>query len=133
MEDKRPIVYVSRRVGVRGVIIYIVSKAYIIREIKTNNPDGTSYISYNVDYCNPMYENDNIQHRVSEGTKKRIFYNYDDCKKYVGELNQTILKGKLKSFSQNNQEIIDDFNERIKIADEIEKSILNEQENDLNI
>lgn len=134
MEDKRPIKYVSRRVRVKGLWLYIVSQAYVYSEIKTYQPDGTYNIKYSVDYCDHMNDKDGIEHLIPNDTSKMSFDDYASCKEHVKKRNRELLDRRLKGvLIQNNQQIIDDFNDRIKEANKLEKRLLKPMENNLHI
>lgn len=134
MEDKRPIKYVSRRVRVKGLWVYIVSQAYVYREIKTYQPDGTYDIKYSVDYCDHMDDKKDIEHLIPNDTHKISFDDYASCKERVKMLNQQLLERRMQGVMiENNQEIINNFKQIISIANQMEKRYLKQQSNNLNI
>ena len=92
MENKLPVVYVARELrgyknfssGIRE-LAYFVSQAYLTQETIEYNVDGTTdkqfKVIFNTKNCKNVDRGLYVEYEPK--TTYHIFYNYNDCKKYV--------------------------------------------------
>lgn len=97
MENKLPVVYVARELrgyknfssGIRE-LAYFVSQAYLTQETIEYNVDGTTdkqfKVIFNTKNCKNVDRGLYVEYEPK--TTKQVFYDYNECKKYVDTLNR---------------------------------------------
>ena len=97
MENKLPVVYVARELrgyknfssGIRE-LAYFVSEAYLNKKILEYKLDGSTekqyFVIFNAKNCKNVERGLYVEYEPK--TTYHIFYNYNDCKKYVDVLNR---------------------------------------------